>query len=120
MSLRVSVLVASALALLMPLPAKSARAGRIPVAAPESAPCVDVRIGTDSSGRMDCLNRALRDEVGRVAPTNTGDAASGMAASALGQPTPAALKQRYGNAYGHSLVPQRPARTFAPPLPPVH
>jgi hypothetical protein len=87
--------------------------------APTSMPCVEVRIGQDSAGRLDCLNRAFRAEVDKVAPTVAADAVPGMPPSQLGQPTPAALKQRLGNAWGHSLVPQRPPRTFAPPLPPA-
>ncbi|UKE54783.1 hypothetical protein [Xanthomonas graminis] len=31
-----------------------------------------------------------------------------------GQPTPAALRQRYGDAYGRSLVPQRPQPHYLP------
>lgn len=83
-------------------------------------PCVEVRIGQDSAGRLDCLNRALRAEADKAAPSIAGDTVHGSSPSQLGQPTPAALKQRFGNAYGHSLVPQRPLRTFAPPLPPAH
>jgi hypothetical protein len=82
-------------------------------------PCVEVRIGQDSAGRLDCLNRALRATVGQASPMTAGVDASSMPPTRLGQPTPAALKQRLGNAYGHSLVPQRPPRTFVPPLPPV-
>jgi hypothetical protein len=86
---------------------------------PAPMPCVEVRIGQDRAGRLDCLNRTLRAEVDKAAPTITGDAVSGRSPDQIGQPTTAALKQRYGTAYGHSLVPQRPPRTFAPPLPPV-
>jgi hypothetical protein len=84
-----------------------------------TAPCVEVRIGQDSAGRLDCLNRALRAEVDEVSPASIDSPAAGAPADHLGQPTPAAVKQRMGNAYGRSVVPQRPPRVFVPPLPPV-
>lgn len=85
-----------------------------------ATPCVEVRIGQDRAGHLDCLNRALRAEVDKAAPVAPVDPAAGASADRIGQPTTAAVKQRLGNAYGHSVEPQRPPRVFAPPLPPVH
>jgi len=82
-------------------------------------PCVEVRIGQDSAGRLDCFNRALRAEVDKATPTVASDATSGTPPTRLGLATPAAAKERLGNAYGHSLVPQRPLRSFTPPLVPT-
>ena len=87
---------------------------------PSPMPCVEVRIGQDTAGRLDCLNRTLRAEVADATHSSVGDTVSGASASQLGQPTTAALKEQLGNAYGHSLVPQRPTRTFAPTLLPTH
>jgi hypothetical protein len=98
--------------------AVSAQQGRRPPPAP--MPCVEVRIGQDSAGRLDCLNRALRAEVDEVAPMSVGDVTFGKSQGQLGLVTPAAAKERLGDAYGHSSVPQRPVRTFAPLLAPTH
>lgn len=86
-----------------------------------AVPCVEARIGDDRAGHLDCLNRALRGEVGKVAPSLPEAPAAGLAPTRLGQPTPAALKQRFGDQYGRSLRPQRPP-PIAPPSPfaPAH
>ncbi|WP_242111815.1 hypothetical protein [Luteimonas aquatica] len=82
-------------------------------AAAPSAPCVQVRIGEEEAGRLDCLNRMLQDAVQRTAPLANVDGPDAQRVPiALGQPTPAALRQRYGDAYGRSLTPQRPQRMF--------
>ena len=121
MNLRAAPLVACAFAALACSQAMGAPQARTPSSSsPAQLPCVEVRIGQDSAGRLDCLNRELRAEVDKTAPTVAGDPASGEPPSRLGQPTPAELKQRLGSAYGHSLVPQRPAQTFAPTLVPTH
>jgi hypothetical protein len=118
MSFRAAPLLACALTALVPLPAASAQQGQVPSAPTEPMPCVEVRIGQDRAGSLDCLNRALRAEVDKVAPTVVSDTTSGAPPSRLGLATPAAAKERLGNAYGHSLVPQRPPRTFTSPLVP--
>jgi hypothetical protein len=83
-------------------------------------PCVEVRIGQDIAGRLDCVNRALRAEVDKASPMISADPASGLSPTRLGQPTPAEVKQRLGNAYGHSVVAQRPAQVFPSLFVPSH
>jgi hypothetical protein len=119
MKVRAAPFLVCALAMLVPSPAAWAQSEQMSPASKGPMPCVEVRIGQDSAGRIDCLNRALRSEVEKAAPTFAGNPASRKSPDQLGQPTPAALKQRYGNAYGHSLVPQRPTQTFAPVLAPT-
>lgn len=90
-------------------------------AAPQSVPCVEVRIGADRAGRLDCLNQALRAAADAARPGSADVAvATNRPPTALGLPTPAEAKQRLGNAYGHSVVPQRPSLVYAPILPPAH
>ncbi|MCC8539488.1 hypothetical protein ACDH70_01215 [Xanthomonas axonopodis pv. poinsettiicola] len=94
---------------------------RTPAAVTDAAPCVEVRIGQSSSGRLSCLNQLLRESVERStgAPAAITTPANGSALQ-LGQPTPAALRQRYGQAFGHSLQPQRPpAPRYLTPFAPV-
>lgn len=88
----------------------------LPASKPVAAPCVQVRIGNDEAGRWSCLNQALKAEVDKVAPV-IADEAPGerIAPIGLGLATPAATRQRLGDQYGRSVVPQRPARQFAPP-----
>ena len=83
---------------------------------PASAPCVQVRIGDDLAGHLDCLNQALREAVANARPTASPLAAAATTLDPLqrGQPTPAALRQRYGDAYGRSLLPQRPQPHYLP------
>ncbi|HEY2346398.1 MAG TPA: hypothetical protein VGH80_11005 [Xanthomonadaceae bacterium] len=116
MRTRVALLLASALAATLPVHAGSTQPSR----SAASAPCVQVRIGRDSAGRLDCLNQTLRAEVDQARPLAIDVATDAQSPSRLGLPTPAEVKQRLGNAYGHSLVPQRPAQTYAPTLAPSH
>lgn len=81
-----------------------------------TAPCVQVRIGEDVAGHLNCLNQALREAAANARPSASPLAAAATALDPLqrGQPTPAALRQRYGNAYGRSLTPQRPQPQYLP------
>lgn len=102
-----------ALAALVALAARTdADAASPPPAA--AAPCVQVRIGEDVAGRLDCLNQALRQAAAgaHAAATPQRSPAAALDPLQLGQPNPAALRQRYGNAYGRSLSPQRPLRHY--------
>ncbi|WP_022973039.1 hypothetical protein [Xanthomonas maliensis] len=105
-------------ALLLGLAAR-ALAGSSDAAAPPI--CVEVQIGQHRSGQLSCLNQQLRDSVARAraVPSATAPPVAGTPI-ALGQPTPAALRQRYGQAYGQSLQPQRPpAPQYASPFAPT-
>jgi len=87
-----------------------------PPAPPANAPCVQVRIGEDVAGRLHCLNQVLRDAAARARPDAPPLATAATALDPLqrGQPTPAALRQRYGSAYGRALTPQRPQPHYLP------
>ncbi|WP_369942374.1 hypothetical protein [Xanthomonas medicagonis] len=87
-----------------------------PPAPPASAPCVQVRIGEDVAGQLHCLNQVLRDAAARARPDAPPLATAATALDPLhrGQPTPAALRQRYGSAYGRALTPQRPQPHYLP------
>ncbi|WP_115527822.1 MULTISPECIES: hypothetical protein [Xanthomonas] len=83
----------------------------------QAAPCVEVQIGQTSTGRLSCLNQLLRETTARA--TGARQAAVTPATGSpihLGQPTPAALRQRLGQAYGRSAQPQRPAPPRYPTL----
>lgn len=99
--------------------AAQAQTVRLPASAPSAAPCVQVRIGNDEAGRWSCLNQALRDEVRKSAPiVNTDSPGERLAPIGQGLATPAATRQRLGDQYGKSVVPQRPAQHFSAPLAP--
>lgn len=104
--------------LLASLQASEVHAQRLQARGPSSREiCVQVRIGNDEAGRLECLNQMLRETVDRVAPVaNVDDPGSNLTPVALGRATPAAVKQRYGNAYGRSVMPQRPSRAYQPPV----
>jgi len=96
----------------------------LPASKPAPPPCVQVRIGSDEAGRWDCVNDAIKSEVDKVAPVNAADPpGERLAPIGQGLAVPAATRQRLGNQYGKSIVPQRPERSFpATPLsrPPGH
>ncbi|WP_157004318.1 hypothetical protein [Xanthomonas pisi] len=118
-SLRVSV---ALMAVMAAAPAAAAsQAAVTPGPASDAAPCVEVQIGQTSTGRLSCLNQLLRETAARAAgaPQATVTPATGSPIE-LGQPTPAALRQRLGQAYGRSAQPQRPAPPRYPtPFAPV-
>ncbi|MFC6841134.1 hypothetical protein [Xanthomonas theicola] len=97
------------------LAAHASGAAAAPPAA--TAPCVQVQAGTQVAGQLHCLNQALRTaaagaRTGGVPPLAA--AATALDPLQRGQPTPAALRQRYGSTYGHSLPPQRPRPDYLP------
>jgi hypothetical protein len=94
---------------------------RLPASAPQPTPCVQVRIGNDEAGRWSCLNQAMQAEVAKAAPVaNTAHPGDALAPIGKGLATPAATRQRLGNQYGKSIVPQRPPQHFpSPALGPV-
>ncbi|KAB7776701.1 hypothetical protein [Xanthomonas sp. LMG 12460] len=92
-------------------------------APPPATPCVQVRVGEDVAGHLDCLNQALQAAATRARPAASPLTRAATALDPLqrGQPTPAALRQRYGTAYGRSLQPQRPPPpAFSTPFAPAH
>lgn len=113
---------ALALSLLVTTSAQAQR--RILPASKPPPPCVQVRIGSDEAGRWDCINDAIKSEVDKVAPVNAADSpGERLAPTGQGLAVPAATRQRLGDQYGKSIVPQRPERHFpATPLsrPPGH
>jgi hypothetical protein len=70
--------------------------------------CVDVKIGSAQS--YGCINQELRHIV-ESAPRLVAvpDLHAGSSASAIGTFDRTATQERLGDAFGHSLVPQRPA-----------
>jgi len=98
------------------LAALALHAHAAPTTPAATAPCVQVRIGEDVAGHLDCLNRTLRAAAAKARPgaVQLATAATTLDPLQRGQPTPAALRQRYGDAYGRSLVPQRPQPHYLP------
>ncbi|SDY53918.1 hypothetical protein SAMN04487939_10380 [Lysobacter sp. yr284] len=114
---------ALAAALLCAAAALPAQRRILPASKPPPPPCVQVRIGHDEAGRWDCVNDAIKSEVDKVAPVVAADSpGERLAPIGQGLAVPAATRQRLGDQYGKSVVPQRPDRSFpATPLsrPPV-
>lgn len=75
--------------------------------------CVDVKIGQEQY--YSCLNQQLATLVPNHR-TTAADAPLGINSpiTALGGFDQAAVHERLGNAFGHSIVPQRPNPGFAP------
>jgi|GEM_PF-946318 len=85
----------------------------LPASQPAPPPCVQVRIGHDEAGRWDCINAAIKTEVDKAAPLNAADSpGERLAPIGQGLAVPAATRQRLGDRYGKSIVPQRPERSF--------
>jgi hypothetical protein len=85
--------------------------------------CVDVRLGTEATGYLDCLNAELRDIVeqqqGRQQVTQM--AAQGslpIAPTQAGLFNQTATAERLGSNFGKSVLPQRPPQPVYPVLPP--
>ena len=78
----------------------------------QPSPCVDVQIGGDRSAYLDCLNdqmkRNAEHEQHRPQPTAPIDAQS--PSNQVGTANDAAARERMGNAFGKSAVPQRPPK----------
>lgn len=91
-------------------------------AAPSPAPgstCVDVQIGNDRTPYLNCLNEELMKSVQREHGTPQPIAPLGATSSPnqIGTFNEAAARQRMGNAFGISPIPQRPPKpVFVSPL----
>jgi hypothetical protein len=84
--------------------------------------CADVRIGNDRAAALNCLNnqmqRKVEHEQGTPQPIAPIDARS--QSNEVGTANDAAAREKMGNAFGKSAVPQRPNPAFVSPLvPPV-
>lgn len=80
--------------------------------------CVDVQIGNDRSAYLNCLNDVLQRQVEheRSAPAIAAPIDAKSSSTQTGTFNEAAARQRMGNAFGVSSVPQRPTPVFVSPL----
>lgn len=77
-------------------------------------PCVEVEIGDDKAPAFGCLNRQLQEHVEIVRPpANVPPNGVESPAVRLGGYNQQALRQQYGPNFGKSVVPYRPAQTYA-------
>jgi hypothetical protein len=78
--------------------------------------CVDVQVGSDRS--YSCLNRQLERLVpGKRPSSQDAPYSASSPAPQVGTFNQAATRERMGNAFGHSVVPQRPPPpVFTPPV----
>jgi hypothetical protein len=98
----------------------------LPAMAAESPPadivkaCVDVQIGNDRSVYLNCLNDAMqrRVEHERGSPQISAPIDTHSPSNQVGTFNDAAARERMGNAFGVSPVPQRPAPVFSNPIVP--
>lgn len=102
-----------------------APASAAPAQTGETPPCVVTEVAGASAGRLDCLNQGLAGAAARAQVAAQASAAKTPAAdiptigsppTALGQANVAATRERLGSSFGLSVIPQRPAQAFAPPL----
>jgi hypothetical protein len=91
-----------------------------PAQANPPQPCVDVQIGSDRTPYFNCLNDVLQRQVEheRNAPAVTAPIDAKSSSTQVGTFNEAAARQRMGNAFGVSSVPQRPSQTFVSPIVP--
>jgi hypothetical protein len=84
-------------------------------------PCVDVQIGNDRTAYLNCLNDSLqrRVEHERGTPQIAPPLDVHSSSNQIGTFNDAAARERMGNAFGVSSVPQRPARVFVSPIVPT-
>ena len=91
-------------------------------AAPGTAPtstCVDVQIGDDRTPYLNCLNEELQKSVKRErgTPQPAAPLSATSSSNQIGTFNEAAARQRMGNAFGVSPIPQRPPKpVFVSPL----
>lgn len=81
-------------------------------------PCVEVDIGGERTGSLECLNGRLRAAARLPVPVPAGPPVDPNApAPRLGLTNDAAFRQRMGAAYGASIRPARPTPDYRPILP---
>ena len=91
-----------------------------PATANPTQTCVDVQIGNDRSAYLNCLNEVMARSVEheRATPQPAAPLDVHSPSNQVGTFNDAAARQRMGNAFGVSPVPQRPNRVFVSPLVP--
>ena len=81
--------------------------------------CIDVQIGNDRTAFLECLNSSFERHVRQEHQTPQPEAPIGVKSSPtqLGIFNETAARQRMGNAFGVTAVPQRPPKpVFSTPL----
>ncbi len=82
-----------------------------PQAPAQEGSCVEVEIGGEKAPALNCLNRKLRSQAGKVqTPSFAAPRDANSQDISLGLANPSAVRQQYGSNYGVAPVPQRPAR----------
>jgi len=91
-----------------------------PAKTDQSQICVDVEIGGDRSAYFKCLNEQMQRGAEREhqVPQPTAPIDTHSPSNQLGTANDAAAREKMGNSFGKSAVPQRPASTFVNPLVP--
>src|SRR5262245_6951124 len=99
----------------------SALAAEAPQPSETSQACIDVEIGNDRTAYLECLNGVFERRVRQEHQTPQIEAPIDAKSSPtqLGVFNETAARQRMGNAFGVSPVPQRPKPVFSNPIPPL-
>lgn len=79
--------------------------------------CVDVTIGNDRTAYINCLNQRLQEQVQQQhpAPTLTAPITAQSSSTQVGTFNENAAREKMGNAFGVSPIPQRPQPVFINP-----
>ncbi|MDB5406570.1 MAG: hypothetical protein JWL84_1482 [Rhodospirillales bacterium] len=92
-------------------PARSGTAASGGVAAQSTMPCVEVQIGNDRAGWLDCVNQQLRQSASEQRlPQLPAPYGTNAPPTQLGLFNESAERERMGNAFGHSVHAQRPTK----------
>lgn len=86
-----------------------------------AAACIDVEVNGQRIPDYDCLGRLLAaptDPQGQPSPPSAAEELARRPPTRMGLVTPEATRQRMGNSFGKSTMPQRPGTT-PPALPPT-
>jgi hypothetical protein len=95
-----------------------AAAGAAPAPSKSEPVCVDVQIGADRAAALECLNQAFKKAVAREhAPPPEAPIDTRSSPVAVGIANETVARQRMGNSFGVSSIPQRPVEVFVPSLP---
>jgi hypothetical protein len=82
-----------------------------------SETCVEVEIGGERAPSLGCLNRKLKQQVDRIAPSvNVPPIDARSQDIHVGSANTVAVQQQYGTNFGRSAVPFRPQQTFTSPV----
>ncbi|WP_407352050.1 hypothetical protein [Luteimonas sp. R10] len=94
--------------------------GRTPASGPERG-CIDIEVNGQQVRDYDCLGKLLMpsaDSASRPPAQLRSEEIAGRPPTALGLANPEATRQRMGNTFGKSTLPQRPPQP-PPTLPPT-